>query len=119
MLQVAKAILDAPSDVPGCVVEAGCFKGSSTAKFSIAAKLSNRQLYVFDSFEGLPANVEQHQPTIFGEIPDFYEGRYRGALEEVQHNISVYGEAGVCVYMKGWFDQTMPTFSPANYCRLS
>jgi O-methyltransferase len=111
MLQFSKAILDAPSHVPGCVVEAGCFKGGSTAKFSIAAKLANRQLFVFDSFEGLPANSEPHKPTIFGVQPDFYQGRYRGALEEVQGNVLTYGDGDVCVYVKGWFDQTMPQFS--------
>lgn len=111
MLQFTRAILDVPSDVPGCVVEAGCFKGGSTAKFSVAAKLSHRQLFVFDSFEGLPENTEPHKLTIFGEQTDFSRGQYRGSLEQVQRNVLTYGDADVCVYVKGWFDQTMPQFS--------
>ena len=110
-LQVSSAILSTPPGVPGCVVEAGCFKGGSTAKLSVAAKLANRQLVVFDSFEGLPDNTEQHKPSIFGEVPDFSRGQYRGALDEVQKNVSAYGENDVCVYVKGWFDETMPKFS--------
>lgn len=110
MLQVISAILNQPANVPGCIVEAGCFKGGSTAKFSIAAKLAGRRLYVFDSFEGLPENEERYQVTIFGQQTDFAPGQYRGALEEVQGNVAAYGESDVCVYRKGWFDTTMPTF---------
>ena len=100
-----------PTRAPRRRVEAGCFKGGSTAKLSIAAKLSQRRLFVFDSFEGLPQNTEQHRPTIFGEVPDFSQGRYRGALEEVQQNILKFGDADVCMYLKGWFEQTMPQFA--------
>ena len=111
MLQVTSAILNVPIDVPGCVVEAGCFKGGSTAKFSIAAKLAHRQLFVFDSFEGLPENTEQHTLTIFGQVTDFSRGQYRGPLEQVQRNVATYGDGDICVYVKGWFDETMPQFS--------
>ncbi len=111
VLQVAKAILDVPPDVPGCVVEAGCYQGGSTAKFSIAAKLARRPLFVFDSFEGLPENTERHEPTIFGVQPDFSKGRYRGGLDEVRRNVLTYGDGEVCTYVKGWFDDTMPAFS--------
>lgn len=111
MLQVIRAMLDFPQDVPGCVVEAGCFKGGSTAKFSIAAKLAGRRLFVFDSFEGLPPNTERQQLTILGDLTDFSAGQYRAPLEEVQQNVSTHGEGDVCVYVKGWFDQTIPQFS--------
>jgi O-methyltransferase len=111
MLQVMSAILDAPSDLDGCVVEAGCFRGGSTAKLSVAAKVAGRRLVVFDSFEGLPDNTEQHQPTIFGDTPDFSKGRYSSALEQVRRNVATYGEDDICTYVKGWFEETMPTFS--------
>jgi O-methyltransferase len=111
ILQVIGAVLDFPPSVPGCVVEAGCFKGGSTAKFSIAAKVASRKLFVFDSFEGLPANDERYQVTIFGQRTDFAPGEYTGALEEVQRNVATYGEGDVCNYRKGWFDATMPGFT--------
>ena len=44
-------------------------------------------------------------------VPDFSQGRYRGALEEVQQNILKFGDADVCMYLKGWFEQTMPQFA--------
>src|SRR6476661_6336498 len=38
MLSFIRTILTIPKDVKGCIVEAGCFKGGSTAKFSLAAE---------------------------------------------------------------------------------
>ncbi|HLT27990.1 MAG TPA: TylF/MycF/NovP-related O-methyltransferase, partial [Zeimonas sp.] len=58
------------------LVEAGCFKGGSTAKLSLLAELAGRELVVFDSFEGLPDNDESGQVTIQGEVSDFRKGRY-------------------------------------------
>jgi O-methyltransferase len=32
-------------------------------------------------------------------------------LEEVKQNVRDYGEIGVCKFIKGWFSETMPSFS--------
>jgi O-methyltransferase len=104
------AILDIPSSVNGCIVEAGCFKGGSTAKLSLAAKLAKRKLYVFDSFAGLPQNREDHDRTIFGERINFHAGRYTGRLEEVKGNVGQYGALDVCEFVPGWFEDSMPGF---------
>src|SRR4051794_9518940 len=53
MLAVARAVFATDPQVPGVVVEAGCYKGGSTAKLSVAAKLAGRKLVVFDSFQGI------------------------------------------------------------------
>jgi O-methyltransferase len=111
MLSFITTILTTPREVPGCIVEAGCYKGGGTAKFSLAAKLARRQLVVFDSFEGLPENREMHDQTIFGETPNFQKGRYYGALNEVRSNVSEYGALDVCRFIKGWFCDTMPAFT--------
>ena len=66
MLAVIRTILSVPPESNGVIVEAGCFKGSSTAKFSLAADIVGRNLVVFDSFEGLPENDEPHDKTIYG-----------------------------------------------------
>jgi len=104
------AILDIPGSLDGCIVEAGCFKGGSTAKLSLAAKLAKRQMYVFDSFAGLPQNAEEHDRTIFGDRIDFHAGRYKGRLEEVKANVGRYGALDVCHFVPGWFEDTMPGF---------
>ena len=96
----------------GIFVEAGCYKGGSTAKLSRIAKHLGRKLVVFDSFEGLPSNQEDHDKNIFGDsIKGWFEGgHFAGSLQEVQKNVSEHGDIEVCRFIKGWFDDTMPGF---------
>jgi O-methyltransferase len=108
MFAVMRAALTIKVD--GVMVEAGSFKGGSTAKLSLAAKLAGRRLFVFDSFEGLPNHDEPHGDTIFGEQTNFAPRSYCGALDEVIDNIRRFGELSVCEFRKGWFEDTMPDF---------
>jgi O-methyltransferase len=101
ILAVADAILNASGN--GVVVEAGCFKGGSTAKLSIAAKLAGRKLMVFDSFEGLP----EPKPA---EARKFSRGEYAGALDEVRANVQKCGEISACEFVRGWFSETLCSF---------
>jgi O-methyltransferase len=110
MERIIAAILEIPTSARGCIVEAGCYKGGSTAKLSLAAKLVNRKLFVFDSFEGLPENTEPHKESIFGEPIDFVRGRYAARLERVRTNVRTFGVEGVCEFVPGWFEDTMPGF---------
>ena len=110
MVRIIRQIFDIPADRPGCVVEAGCFKGGSTAKLSLAAAEAGRRLVVFDSFEGLPDNDEPHETTIFGDAADFSAGKYAGRLSEVSDNVRRWGELDVCEMVPGWFENTMPAF---------
>jgi O-methyltransferase len=110
ILECVVALLSFQGSQQAVFVEAGSYKGGSTAKFSMAAKLVGRKLVAFDSFEGLPANDEAHGLTILGEVPNFQAGKYRGGLDEVKENIRMYGSIDSCEFIKGWFDQTMPNF---------
>lgn len=111
ILTVATAVLKIPTEMEGALIEAGCYKGGSAAKFSLVAKSANRRLIVFDSFEGLPENDDSNQQSIFGDIPNFSQGKYLGTLKEVMHNVKHYGDLSRCTFLKGWFDDTMPVFS--------
>jgi len=113
ILSYIRTILALEPSRPGCVVEAGCYKGGSTAKFSIAAKLARRELVVFDSFEGIPRHAEDHGKNIFGKPVTFAEGEYTGSLDEVTRNVGTYGEVGACRFIKGWFKDTLPGFQEA------
>lgn len=110
-MAMIRSILNVPRSVEGVIVEAGCFKGGSSAKLSLAAQLSGRQLVIFDSFEGIPDNQETHGPTgnQWGVIA-FRKGDYAGSLDEVRNNIAREGEINCCEFIKGWFDETMPHF---------
>lgn len=107
IITFASEILSLPSTRPGCIIEAGCYKGSSTAKFSIAAGLARRQLVVFDSFQGLPAHTEEHGMSIEGREVIFQEGDFSGSLEEVRNNVAFYGNVDACTFVPGWFEETM------------
>ena len=131
ILSAAFEILSIPKNIEGHILEAGCFKGGSAAKFSILAKMLNRKLYLFDSFEGLPENSENHDTDIVGDrLPACLEcqyckegkeylcengvyqgGTYKGSLDEVKNNIETYGEFAVCNYVKGYFEDTISKFT--------
>jgi len=95
----------------GCIVEAGCYKGGSTAKFSLAARIKKRPLIICDSFEGIPPNDERHERDIFGARAGFAAGDYKGSINEVQANVKKYGHLDSCVFIKGWFEDTLPSFN--------
>ncbi len=110
IVRVMEAIFDVDPAVPGVIVEAGSYKGGSGAKLSRAAALANRKLYLFDSFEGIPEHRETHGKNIYGGDAYFPPGSYRGSQEEVQKTIETFGNLSQCVFVKGWFDNTMPHF---------
>lgn len=113
LIEIADAILALPSTVEGAVLEAGCFKGASAAKLSLVARLTRRRLILCDSFEGMPQNAELHGRTMDGVQADFSVGQYCGRLEEVREAIRRYGDIDRCDFIKGWFDQTLPTLQGA------
>jgi len=111
MLDMIRVILSLRPESNGVVVEAGCFKGGSTAKFSLAVDIVGRKLVVFDSFEGIPENDEPQDKDIFGwKAGVFKKGDYCGTLEEVISNVTRFGKIERCRFIKGWFDDTMPDF---------
>jgi O-methyltransferase len=111
ILSFIRAVVSLPSEMTGCVVEAGCFKGGSTAKFSLAAAIKGFELVVFDSFEGIPENSERHEKNIQGGPVSFSKGDYCGSLEEVTDNVRKFGSLQTCRFVKGFFENTMPHFS--------
>jgi O-methyltransferase len=95
----------------GDFVECGCYAGGSTAKLSILASLTDRRLFAFDSFEGLPSarpnEVRDH--NMRGSQPhDWQPGEYVGSLESVRRTVERYGEPSRVEYVKGWFSETLP-----------
>lgn len=109
-LIVAEAALS--MSAAGDLIECGAFSGGSTAKLSILAHLLRRRLVVFDSFEGLP-------PVAPEEATDYHArqsapctwkaGACRASLEDVQANVAGYGEPSACVFVRGWFSDTLTT----------
>lgn len=83
-------------------VEAGCFNGGSSAKFSIICKMLGYRLLVYDSFQGVKPMNEKEQLESFN-----YSGQYAATEEAVRQNVVTYGEIDVCLFFKGWFSETL------------
>lgn len=94
----------ASHEVPGAVLECGCFKGFSAACLSHACAFLGRELIVADSFQGLP--------DAQGEGAGFYQkGDFRGDQAEVEENIATYGRPESVRYREGWFRESLRGWS--------
>lgn len=100
------------SKVEGPIIELGVFKGGGTAKLSFMAKITNRTLYVCDSFQGLPSpkNIDElllqgnkNYPSI-----QLQPGEFAGGLSEVKVNVRKYGCIEVCKFIPGFFSESLP-----------
>lgn len=112
-LIMAGKILQIPKDLPGDLVECGCFKGGSAVNLSRLAAWTGRRLHLFDSFEGLPApQVGDEEHLVLSELQfhTYEAGGYAGSLAEVRENLRKYGVLDVCEFHKGYFSETLPGF---------
>lgn len=97
--------------VPGDLIETGVWRGGACILMRAVLKaygVSNRRVWVADSFCGLPAP----KPGIEADAGDLHHTFTELAipLEEVQSNFAKYGllDEQVC-FLKGWFSETLPT----------
>ena len=98
---------------PGAVLECGTYQGGSAASLSLACELTNRRLFIFDSFEGLPEPEEsdkEHMVLVTHEFHAYKRGDWCGTLDLAKANISKYGSLAVCEFKQGYFDYTLPGF---------
>jgi len=85
-------------------VEAGCWMGGSSVKFSVICKMMGYNLQIFDSFEGVqPGDVSIPESIFYGE--------YVGPIEVVKGNIKKYGDISICSFHKGWFENTFKDYN--------
>ena len=96
-------------ELPGDIIECGCWKGASSVSLSLACGLVGRRLIVCDTFAGLPkseCNVVRNYPHI--EVFGYYqEGMYEGKLVEVKQNINQFGNLAACDFKVGLFSETL------------
>ena len=112
-LAMATKILRVPKSTEGCLVECGSYKGVSTSNLSLVARLCNRRLNVFDSFQGLPEPSERDKAHIIaqmGKVDTYAKGAWAGSLEEVKGNVTRHGAIEVCDFNVGFFEDSMPHF---------
>jgi O-methyltransferase len=98
-------------DVPGDVVELGCHEGQTSVLMRkvMGFYVPERQLHVYDSFEGLPDSNQKD-----GSIP--YGARdLKATKDKLIENFKRYG-LKVPEIHEGWFEETLPTELPDQIC---
>jgi O-methyltransferase len=87
-------------------VEAGCWKGSSSCKFSHLCEILGYKLMIYDSFAGVEA-VDESSEMDFSRM-------YASTREEVAENLRRYGVAARCELIPGWFSESIAHGAPAT-----
>ena len=93
-------------NISGDVVECGCAKGGSAAlmALTLAQYKAHRDLWLFDTFEGLPAPTTG-DPDL--EIAELFTGTCVGTVEEVRGLFQHLGVEKDVHFMKGLFQNTL------------
>ncbi len=97
--------------VPGDLIETGVWRGGATILMRgilRAYGVTDRRVFVADSFEGLPAPDSGKYPADAGDKHHLLTP-LAVSLEEVKSNFEKYGllDEQVC-FLKGWFKDTLP-----------
>ena len=110
------------SNVSGCFVECGVWKGGSAAIMGLALQHANqkRDLHLFDSFEGLPEPSEADGPSAAA----YSSGQSSGKLSPIKRCEADLDEVQDFLFLKtrlnpahvhfhvGWFQATVPAAAP-------
>jgi hypothetical protein len=116
LVHVLRTVIE--EDVPGDLVECGAWRGG--AAFLLASQLkqagvSDRKVWLLDSFEGLPPPQEIDGDAALAysrntDSPGYYDN-CRASLEEVQASADELGLGALTTLVKGWFEDTLPATS--------
>jgi O-methyltransferase len=99
-------------NIPGDIAECGAWRGGCGIFMRAVLKqhgISDRTIWLADSFEGLPKPDAQKYPSDIGS--DFSEYDFLSvSLETVKRNFERFGLMDAQVkFLKGWFKDTLPT----------
>lgn len=99
---VARVLVGRSARPGEVMVEAGCWNGGSTAKFSLLCQLRGYRLHIYDSFEG----VEPLTPEELQRGYDF-SGQFAAPEATLRVNLQRFGAPEVCAIHKGWYAETL------------
>lgn len=88
-------------EMPGDFVELGCYKGDTSLALAEVLKNSEKRLWIYDSFEGLPEKSLEDE-SVLGK--DFVFGELAVTKREVKERFLRAG-LKVPVIKKGWFSE--------------
>ncbi|MBR3144214.1 class I SAM-dependent methyltransferase [Candidatus Saccharibacteria bacterium] len=87
--------------VPGDFVELGCYKGDTSLLLAEVLKGSEKKLWIYDSFEGLPEKSDKDE-SVLGE--NFKGGELYVTKREVKERF-LRADLPVPVIKKAWFSE--------------
>ncbi|WP_299135342.1 TylF/MycF family methyltransferase [uncultured Tenacibaculum sp.] len=100
-------------NIPGDFIETGVWRGGATIFMKALLndlKIKDRNVWVADSFEGLPPPNETLYPEDKGDLHDTKSDHLAISLETVKYNFQKYDLLDDSVkFLKGWFKDTLPT----------
>lgn len=112
---IERALAD---DVPGDLIETGVWRGGAAILMRATLKahnISDRRVWVADSFEGLPRPDAERYPADAGDTFHLDSG-LRVSLEAVQVNFASYSLLDEQVmFLKGYFRETLPRITGVNW----
>jgi O-methyltransferase len=97
------------NNVPGDVVEMGCYVGTTALFLQRLLTNSGRQLYLYDSFEGLP---EKTEPDLSPVGEQFRAGELRASKTELSNHF-IHAGLPVPRVKKAWFGNLKSTDLPS------
>lgn len=113
------------NDIPGAIVECGVWKGGSIMAVATTLLRSNaagRELYLFDTFEGMPEpssdDIDVANTTARDHLKTM-AASYRAGMPEVKKNVLSTGYPEAKIFLvKGKVEDTIPAQAPDNIALL-
>jgi len=87
------------NDIPGDVVELGCYVGTTSVFLASRLKTTGRKLYLYDSFEGLPPKTTEDESPAGMQ---FTTGELLATKKQLIRNLK-QANVPMPVIKKGWF----------------
>ena len=109
-VQVVLRELARVQDVPGDVVEFGCFVGTTSVHLAKTLQGTSKQLYLYDSFAGLP---EKRSEDVSPAGEQFKAGELLATKKELIRNLK-QANVPMPTIVKGWFSDVTPDQVPSQ-----
>jgi len=117
--ELSQRVLD--ENIPGDFIEAGVWRGGCCIQMKgvlVANGVTDRKIYLADSFEGLPIpNVEAYPSDAGYDLSKFTQ--LAVSVREVKENFRRYGLLDdQIVFVKGWFSDTLPALNAGPFALI-
>lgn len=112
--------LEQTRNIPGCIAEAGCARGTTTlflAKYMEAAKI-DKDYYALDTFGGFTARDIEQESTRRDDPLRFYSGFQVNKKKWFDGTMAMNGIRRVTAIQTDLNDYDFPALGPVSFCLL-